>query len=179
MTSVEVADDRPDPDAPRRPSVAIPIAEHDGSFVRLFEGRLPAISMDMSEGYMHGTHLLMALELRVRNVGYNEGKDGELTRLHQFALEEVRLTDAFDPADRPTNVGGSAAGDGWSNVLMDYLEGRIETLDFAGEEIPERLQKLLDDAAELASTNCAGMGCSPATPCSPLCERMYAETAGF
>lgn len=125
-------------------SPAIPVAEFEGEFVRSFEGKLPALTLDMPEGYVRGTHLKLELEVRVRNVHYDEmGKERDLTRMHQFALEEVRLTDAFDPAHRPDNVGGNLAAAGWEEAFLDFVHGDTDELDFDGEEIPERLQEMV------------------------------------
>jgi hypothetical protein len=121
-----------------------PVMEFEGSYIRQMEGRLPSITLDMPEGYQRGTHLTMEVEVRVRHVGFNENKDGDLVRQHVFALEEVRLTDAFDPATRPNNnVGGTAAGDTWEGHLMAYLNGEADELDFEGEPIPDRLHEML------------------------------------
>lgn len=121
----------------------IPVAEFEGEFVRAFEAKLPAITLEMAEGYMRGTHLVFEVESRVRHVGYNEDKRGDLTRVHALALEEVRIKDAFDPANRPTNVGGNSAGDAWVEQLLAFLEGEQDELNFDGEPIPERLQEML------------------------------------
>lgn len=122
----------------------LPVAEFEGEFVRQFEAKLPAITLDMPEGYMRGTHLLMEVEVRVRNVGMNENRDGDLVRNHVLALEEVRLKEAFDPATRPINVGGTSAGNAWEEHLLDYLHGDVDAMDFGNEEeIPERLKKIL------------------------------------
>ena len=122
---------------------SIPVAEFEGEFVRAMEGKLPPLMLDMPEGYPRGTHLKMEVEVRVRNVSYLEDKRGDLTRQHTFALEEVRLVEAFDPAARPNNVGGNSAGDAWSEKLMDFLEGDVDELDFDGEEVPDRLREML------------------------------------
>lgn len=124
-------------------SPAIPVAEFEGELVRSFEGRLPALTLDMPEGYVRGTHLKLELEVRVRNVHYDEDKEKDLTRMHQFALEEVRLTDAFDPASRPNNVGGNLTADSWEEAFLDFVHGDTDELDFEGEEVPERLKEML------------------------------------
>lgn len=131
----------------------IPVAEFEGEFVRNFEGKLPAIVLDMPEGYQRGMHLVMEVEVRVRNVGYIEDKKQDLTRQHIFALEEVRLKEAFDPAHRPTNVGGSSAGDAWEDRLLAFFAGETDDLDFEGEEIPERLRALLEMAFQTPVQN--------------------------
>lgn len=121
----------------------IPVMEFEGSFVREMEGTLPAITLSMPEGYVRGTHMLLQAEVRVRNVRFDENKDGDLVRKHTLALEEIKLTDAWDPATRPNNVGGNSAGDAWVDALVDYLNGETDELDFEGEEIPERLEGIL------------------------------------
>lgn len=129
----------------------IPVAEFEGEFVRVMEGKLPAITLDMPEGYARGTHLILSVEARVRNVSYIEDRKGDLTRQHTFALEEVRLTDAFDPAHRPTNVGGSMsseADESWMAPFVAFLEGEVDELNFDGEEIPDRLRDILKAYAE-------------------------------
>lgn len=122
----------------------IPVMEFEGSFVRQMEGKLPQITLDMPEGYVRGTHLKLEVEVRVRHVHFDENKDGDLVRQHSFALEEVKLTDAFDPATRPNNVGGNSAGDAWVDILVDFINGENDELDFEGEEIPDRLRELLE-----------------------------------
>lgn len=91
----------------------IPVAEFEGEYVRAMEGKLPAIALDMPEGYARGTHLKLEVEVRVRNVRYEEirsGPDkGDLTRQHVFALEEVRLLGAYTPDEVDPGVGGSAS----------------------------------------------------------------------
>lgn len=121
----------------------IPVAEFEGEFVRAMEGKLPAITLDMPEGYPRGTHLKMEVEMRVRNVSYLEDRRGDLTRQHTFALEEVKLVAAFDPATRPNNVGGNSAGDAWVDRLVDFLDEEVDELDFDGEEVPDRLREML------------------------------------
>jgi hypothetical protein len=107
--------------------------------------------MEMVEGYPRGTHVVFEVESRVRNVSYVEDKRGDLTRMHMLALEEVRLKEAFDPAHRPSNVGGNYAGDAWVETLTAYLEGETDELDFDGEEIPERLRHMLKAYFEVST----------------------------
>lgn len=135
----------------------MPVMEFEGSFIRHMEGKLPALVLDMPEGYQRGTHLKMNVEVRIRHVLFNENKDGDLVRQHVFAIEDVQLTEAFDPATRPesSSVGGNSAGDdepedgrvmrrSARRALMAYLEGESDELDFDGEEIPERLREMLE-----------------------------------
>ena len=91
----------------------IPVAQFEGEYVRQMEGRLPAITLEMPEGYARGTHLKMEVEVRVRNVRYEEiargPEKGDLVRQHVFALEEIKLLSAFDADQADPGVGGSAS----------------------------------------------------------------------
>lgn len=125
---------------------AIPVAEFEGEFVRQHDGKMPAIVLDMPEGYPRGMHLVLEAEVRVRNIGYVEDKKTkDLTRHHELVLEEIRLKEAFDPAARPNVIGGSV-GEAWEETLLDYLHGDVDELDFDGEQIPDRLRALLEAA---------------------------------
>jgi hypothetical protein len=91
-------------------SPAIPVVEFEGAYVTQMEGRLPSISLEMDEGYKRGTILRLQVEVRVKNVRYEEGRNGELTRQHVFALDGVQLVAAFSPEEANDAVGGSASG---------------------------------------------------------------------
>jgi len=145
-------------------SEPMPVMEFEGSYVREMEGKLPQITLDMPEGYKRGTHLSMEIEVRVRNVNMHENKDGDLVRQHVFALEEIKLTDAWDPDTRPNNVGGNSAGDAWESSLMDYLNGETDELDFEGEEIPDRLHEMLQALYGKQATEAIGGTPAIATP---------------
>lgn len=141
------------------PSVG-PVAEFEGEFVRLMEGKMPGLTITMPEGYKRNMHLVMQVECRVRSVDHPEDKKtGDLTRMHNLALEEVRLIDAFHPDARPNNVGGSLASDvGWKERLMAFVEGEDDELEIdESDDIPDRLRALLgfqprvpDDARDLS-----------------------------
>jgi len=129
-------------------NIAIPVGEFEGEFIRNFEGRLPALTLDMPEGYRRGTHLKLEVEVRIRNVDFIEGKSrngepGDLSRNHVFALEEIRLVDAWDPANRPSNVSGNLAADSWEETFLDFVHGDTDELDFDGELVPQRVQDML------------------------------------
>lgn len=104
-------DERPDTQDP-----AMPVAQaafFEGERVTEMEGKLPSITLEMPEGYPRGTHLRMMVEVRVRNVRYEEitkgPHKGDLVRQHVFALEEVQLVSAFGPEQVRDDVGGSAS----------------------------------------------------------------------
>lgn len=129
-------------------NIAIPVGEFEGEFIRSFEGKLPALTLDMPEGYRRGTHLKLEVEVRIRNVDFIEGKSrngerGDLSRNHVFALEEIRLADAWDPATRPSNVGGNVAGSAWEEAFLDFVHGDTDELDFDGELVPQRVQDMV------------------------------------
>jgi hypothetical protein len=92
---------------------AIPVAQFEGEFVREMEGKLPAITLAMAEGYPRGTIIRMQIEVRVRNIHYDEIKTkehrGELIRQHLFALESAQLVAAFSPEEDHTGAGGGAS----------------------------------------------------------------------
>lgn len=90
------------------PALGLPVVEFEGEFVRKMEGVLPQITMDMDAGYARGTHLKMMVEVRVRNVRFDEVK-GEVVRRHHFALEEIQLLGAYTADQVDPGVGGSAS----------------------------------------------------------------------
>ena len=92
-----------------QPQQPMQIYEFEGATVVGCEGKLPQISLDMPEGFVRDTHLRMVVEVRVRNIRYEENKDGDLTRQHVFALESVQLVAAFKPGEARDEVTGSAS----------------------------------------------------------------------
>lgn len=104
-----MAPEKPEPTTDYKPAEPILIDKFENDFVRDFEGKLPAITMAMPEGYARGTHLKMMVEVRIRNVRYEEGKNKELTRQHTFALENIELVGAYHPDELDPGVGGTAA----------------------------------------------------------------------
>lgn len=117
----------------------------EGSPVHNIEGKLPAITLEMPEGYARGTHLKMMVEVRVRNVRYEEDRKGDLTRQHVFALEEVTLVGAFSPEELDPGVGGSASG-----AAVRAEDAEPEVLDVEVVEgapaIPEHLPEAWYDS---------------------------------
>lgn len=114
MTTEEVTpDERPESPTLIEPgetaATAIAGFEFEGDLVTDMEGRIPALTLEMPEGYPRGTHVRMQVELRVKSVRYDENRKGDLVRVHVFALEEAQLVAAFNPADAASTVGGSAS----------------------------------------------------------------------
>jgi hypothetical protein len=91
------------------PGEPIAVAKFEGEFVTSMMAKLPAITMEMAEGYARGTHLRLMLEVRVKNVRYEEDRKGGLSRHHIFGLESVQLVSHFAPEEADDGVGGSAS----------------------------------------------------------------------
>jgi hypothetical protein len=87
----------------------VAIGVFEGDLVTASEGRLPAITFEMPDSYARHTVLRMMIEVRVKNVRYEEGRKGELTRQHVLALESIALKSAFQPHEAQDSVGGSAS----------------------------------------------------------------------
>lgn len=105
------------PDARPEPLV---IDQFEGEFVRLMRGKIPAITLDMPEGFPRGTHVKLEIEARVRHVNYPEATDkehkGELVREHSFVIEQVALAGALTAEQADPGVGGSASASAMLNV---------------------------------------------------------------
>lgn len=83
--------------------------EFEGAVVSECEGKLPQIVLDMPDGYVRGTHLRLMVEVRVRNIRYEENRKGELIRQHVFALDSVQLVAAFPPGQARDEITGDAS----------------------------------------------------------------------
>lgn len=100
------------PDARPEP---ILIAEHEGEKVRFHRGKLPAITLDMAEGYPRGTHLFFQVEARVGPIKYDEitakrdERHGELIREATLYIEEVGMLGVTSAAAAIPEIGGSAS----------------------------------------------------------------------
>lgn len=116
------------PDARPEP---ILVGEFEGEYVRFMEGRLPAITLQMEEGWPRGTHLKLGVEVRVRGVQHDEittkEHRGDLKRVHTLALEEVRMEGVFSADEADPGVGGSAGGS------APRIEERFEVTENARE----------------------------------------------
>lgn len=93
----------------------IPVGEFEGEYVRHMLGKLPGVTLPMDHGYPRGAHLKMEMEVRVRSVRVDEmkGKNaGELSRLHEFTLEDIKIIGVYSADQADPGVGGSAAATG-------------------------------------------------------------------
>jgi len=91
------------------PETPTQLYEFEGDVVTECEGKLPQIVLDMPEGYVRGTHLRMMVEVRVRNIRYEENRKGELIRQHVFALDSVQLVAAYPPGEARDELAGDAS----------------------------------------------------------------------
>lgn len=96
------------PDARPEPMI---VTNFEGEYVRIHRGKLPAITLDMDEGFPRNTHLHLRVEARVRNVNHPEATDkdhkGELVREHLLVIEEVSLVGSQSAEEADPGVGGS------------------------------------------------------------------------
>lgn len=86
------------------------VEQFEGSDVVEWEMKLPGATVECDRSFKRGMVIRLAVEVRVRNVGYVERKDGTLTRVHQATLEDVSVVSAFNPSDNHENVGGNLSG---------------------------------------------------------------------
>lgn len=153
------------------------VDEFEGEKVRYFRGKLPAIPLEMPEGYPRGTHVIFQIETRVARVGYDEitaRKDerrGELIREHQLVVEEVALVGAKTASQADPGIGGSAS---------NRVEER-DDFDFGAEA------DCYYDRAELEVVHRGGCElCEKRTPWyalpappGPVTEEEFLEAAGL
>ncbi len=94
-----------------RPPTELPIVEVEGEIIRKMLAKMPGFEVELPVGYRRGTHLKFEVEVRVRGIAHREGKgrDKELERMHDFALEEIKLIGAYTADQLDPGVGGSAA----------------------------------------------------------------------
>lgn len=93
-----------------RQEQAAPVpASFEGDVISAMEGRMAPIVFDMPEGYARGTILRMEVEVRIKNVRYEEDRKGQLIRQHVLVLETIALKAAYQPHEAVEPVGGSAA----------------------------------------------------------------------
>jgi len=90
------------------PATPVVAATFEGDVITGQEGRLPAVSFEMPDSYTRGTILRMEVEVRVKNVRYEEGRRGDLVRQHVLVLESIALKAAFQSHEE-VSVGGSAS----------------------------------------------------------------------
>ena len=74
-----------------------------------FQAQLPSITLDC-DYYEHGTILRLAVEVRVKDPGYKEDKDGNFVRYHKLTYQDVHVVSAYNPSDAQDQVSGALAG---------------------------------------------------------------------
>lgn len=83
--------------------------EFEGQEVVRYEVKLPSASVDAEEPFQYGTKIRLALEVRVKGVQYKEMSDGLLSRVHQFAIEDVQVVSTYHPSQELDQVEGNNA----------------------------------------------------------------------
>lgn len=135
-----------DSDARSEAPRPIPVAEFEGDFVRVMRAKLPAITLEMEEGWPRNTHLKLEVEVRVRNIRYEEDRKGDLIREHTLVIEEVRMLGAYSPDEADPGVGGSASAaaraedeedEEEQQVASDLGVERVEVCDWSGDLVTE------------------------------------------
>lgn len=88
----------------------LPIIEVEGEIIRKMLAKMPGFEIELPVGYRRNTHLKFEIEVRVKGVNHREGKGKghELERMHDFALEEIKLVGAYTADQLDPGVGGSA-----------------------------------------------------------------------
>lgn len=118
------------------------VGEFEKAAVMGVSGRLPALTMDLAEGYTLNTHLRLELEVRVKGVRYEEDRRGNMTRQHIFAIETVNLKSAFRPEDARDDIGGSASAHPDPQPVAGVTLGRSS--DTWGATAPSKLPGLTE-----------------------------------
>jgi len=130
-----------------------------------FQAQLPSITLDC-DYYEHGTILRLAVEVRVKDPGYKEDKDGNFVRHHKLTYQDIEVVSAYNPSDAQDQVSGSLAGGAVDNDTDTGLEvgrtadqwpagvsgnGKVTTSDglVVDTETGEVLQADVEDDAEV------------------------------
>lgn len=127
-------------------AIEIPVAEFEGEYIRQFKGKVNLPVFEMDRGYARGTHLKIAIELRVRDVSVTEDRRGDLTREHTFALEQIELLGAYSADQMDPGVGGNAAASAlpdWVGPFVKFVEDGTP-MDWNEVEIPDALMEMID-----------------------------------
>jgi hypothetical protein len=111
----------------------------EGDEVTNFTAQLPSATLEAPEAYQRGTLLTLSVQVRVKSVRLEEGRDGELTRKHVLALEECNVTDVLTPAERKALIEAALATEAEEADPGEYTVTEVpEASDFVtfahGEE---------------------------------------------
>jgi len=79
--------------------------DFEGTPIHAIEAKIPAISVEMLEGYRRGTRLVMEVEFRVRSMRYEENRKGDLIQQLVLACEDISLKKVLTSADEVTLLG--------------------------------------------------------------------------
>lgn len=79
--------------------------EFEGQPITQYEAVIPKTAVDLGEAYSRGMMLRVSVELRVRNVRFEETKEGGLCRQHILTLEDAQIIAVFSETDRVEDTG--------------------------------------------------------------------------
>lgn len=119
--------------------------EFEGDVVTGVTGKFPALSIDLVEGYTKGTHLRLEVEVRVKNVQYNEDRHGNTIRQHVFSIESAQVKSAFRPEDVRDDVGGSASAHPMPQPVAGVALGRSS--DTWGATAPSKPAEAISESS--------------------------------
>lgn len=74
-----------------------------------YQAQLPSITLDC-DYYEHGTILRLAVEVRVKDPGYKEDKDGNFIRHHKLTYQDIEVVSSYNPSEAQDQISGSLAG---------------------------------------------------------------------
>jgi len=84
--------------------------QFEGTAVTDFQAKLPSATVEC-DYYPAGTILRVAIEYRVKGVGYEEDKEGNFVRSHKLGIQDIEVVSSYDPSQAQDQVGGSLSGD--------------------------------------------------------------------
>ena len=82
--------------------------QFEGTSVVDHQAKLPSITVDC-DYYPAGTVLRLAVEVRVKGVGYEEDKEGNFIRQHKLGIQDIEVVSSYNPAEAQDQVGGALA----------------------------------------------------------------------
>lgn len=86
------------------------VEQFEGSDVVDWEVKLPGATVECDRSFKRGSIVRMAVEVRIKGVGYLENKEGKLIRTHAAVIEDVSFISSYDPSENRENVGGNLSG---------------------------------------------------------------------
>lgn len=109
--------------------------EFEGDEVTNFTAQLPSATLEAPEAYQRGTLLTLSVQVRVKSVRLEEGRNGELTRKHILALEECNVTDVLTPSERKALIEAALAAEVEEAAPGEYTVTEVpESADFKHDD---------------------------------------------